>query len=136
MRLSAVKETSVYVDDLPVARDFYREVLNLEILLDDPRLCAFSVAGGHVLLVFLQGASNRPLPLPGGTVPPHDGQGPVHVGFAVGADEIEPWTGRLRRHGIEIVSRVTWPLGGTSIYFHDPAGNLLELLTPGVWTIY
>ena len=37
---------------------------------------------------------------------------------------------------IEIESRVTWPGGGTSLYFRDPEGHLLELLTPGVWQIY
>jgi catechol 2,3-dioxygenase-like lactoylglutathione lyase family enzyme len=26
--------------------------------------------------------------------------------------------------------------GGTSLYFRDPDGHLLELATPGLWTIY
>jgi catechol 2,3-dioxygenase-like lactoylglutathione lyase family enzyme len=31
---------------------------------------------------------------------------------------------------------VTWPLGGTSLYFRDPDGHLLELATPGIWAVY
>jgi hypothetical protein len=26
-----------------------------------------------------------------------------------------------------------WPRGGRSIYFRDPAGNSVELVTPGLW---
>ncbi|MDZ4820644.1 MAG: glyoxalase, partial [Planctomycetota bacterium] len=29
-----------------------------------------------------------------------------------------------------------WPQGARSIYFRDPDGHLLELLTPGFWSIY
>jgi hypothetical protein len=28
---------------------------------------------------------------------------------------------------------IEWPSGGRSIYFRDPAGNLVDLVTPGVW---
>jgi catechol 2,3-dioxygenase-like lactoylglutathione lyase family enzyme len=29
-----------------------------------------------------------------------------------------------------------WPRGGESVYFRDPDDNLLELATPGLWSIY
>jgi hypothetical protein len=28
---------------------------------------------------------------------------------------------------------VTWPNGALSIYFRDPAGNSIELVTPNIW---
>jgi len=31
---------------------------------------------------------------------------------------------------------VKWPRGGTSLYFRDPAGHLVELATPGLWSTY
>ena len=40
---------------------------------------------------------------------------------------------RLQEHGVVIEKEVLWPRGGTSLYFRDPAGNSVELLTPGVW---
>jgi catechol 2,3-dioxygenase-like lactoylglutathione lyase family enzyme len=35
--------------------------------------------------------------------------------------------------GVGIAKEVEWPRGGKSIYFRDPVGNLVELVTPGVW---
>jgi len=31
---------------------------------------------------------------------------------------------------------VDWPRGGRSLYFRDPDQHLLELITPGCWSIY
>lgn len=135
-KLRGVKETALYVDDLNRAVAFYRDALGLSALVADARLCAFDVNGSHILLLFLRGASRTDSALPGGVIPPHDGNGPLHIGFAVDADELEAWEQRLTRHGVPIESRVSWPLGGRSIYFRDPDGHLLELLTPGVWKTY
>jgi catechol 2,3-dioxygenase-like lactoylglutathione lyase family enzyme len=71
-----------------------------------------------------------------GNIPAHDGSGPMHMAFAIAADELAPWEKLLGEHGIEIEGRVKWPKGGTSIYFRDPDGNLLELATPGLWENY
>jgi catechol 2,3-dioxygenase-like lactoylglutathione lyase family enzyme len=46
------------------------------------------------------------------------------------------WEGRLQERGIPIESRTTWSRGGTSLYFRDPDGHLLELATPGLWETY
>ncbi len=35
-----------------------------------------------------------------------------------------------------VVEKKQWDRGGTSLYFHDPDGHLLELATPGVWSVY
>lgn len=131
-----LKETALYVDDLARAKKFYCDVLGLEALVTDERFCALNVGGRHVLLLFLRGASLGETVVPGGVIPPHDGSGPVHAGFAVHAEELAEWEAHLRDQGVEILSETQWPRGGRSIYFRDPDGHLLELLTPGVWTIY
>jgi catechol 2,3-dioxygenase-like lactoylglutathione lyase family enzyme len=134
--LKDVKETALYVDDMERAKAFYCGVLRLETLVADQRFCALNVNGRHVLLLFLRGSSLDDTHLPGGVIPPHDGSGPLHAGFSVDGEELPMWEAHLRANGVEILSEVSWPRGGRSIYFRDPDGHLLELLTPGVWTIY
>jgi catechol 2,3-dioxygenase-like lactoylglutathione lyase family enzyme len=134
--ISDLKETALYVDDVDRAVRFYCDVLGLSILVRDQRFCALDVSGRHVLLLFLRGASNETTTLPGGRIPSHDGAGPIHAGFAVEAAELAAWESHLVKHGVEVLSRVDWPRGGRSIYFRDPDGHLLELLTPGVWATY
>ena len=136
LKLKDVKETSLYVGALPRARAFYVDVLGLTPMVEDQRFCALDVNGRHVLLLFVRGTSNVTTHLPGGDIPPHDGSGQLHVGFAVDAADLSDWEDRLRGRGVEVESRVSWPLGGRSIYFRDPDGHLLELLTPGVWRTY
>lgn len=135
-KLSGVLETALYTDDLGRARAFYGEVLGLTPLTSDDRFLAFDVGGSSVLLVFRRGATLETLHLPGGTIPPHDGSGPLHAAFAIAAAELPAWEKRLGEHNVAIEGRTDWPRGGKSIYFRDPDNHLLELVTPGVWAIY
>nr|WP_249150222.1 VOC family protein [Bradyrhizobium sp. JYMT SZCCT0180] len=135
-KLSGVLETALYVDDLDRARAFYEDVLGLVALTRDSRFLAFDVGGSNVLLLFRRGATLETLHLPGGTIPPHDGSGPIHVAFAITAAELAAWETRLGEHKVAIEGRTDWPRGGKSIYFRDPDRHLLELVTPGVWAIY
>ena len=48
----------------------------------------------------------------------------------------EHWRHCLAQNDVAIESRVDWPRGGASLYFRDPDGHLLELITPGCWAIY
>lgn len=135
-RLDGVLETALYVDDLPRARRFYETVLQLKPIFSDHRLCAYDAGARTVLLLFKRGGSMETAVLPGGTIPPHDGSGPVHMAFAVSVDELESWKEHLTRQGIIVEGSTTWSRGGTSIYFRDPDGHLLELATPGLWPTY
>jgi len=134
-KLDRVLETSLYVDDLARAAAFYAGVLGLAPLYEDERLRAFAV-GGSVLLLFRRGASLETISMPGGTIPPHDGSGPLHIAFAVAADELARWEERLRERGVTVEGRTDWPRGGRSVYFRDPDGHLVEIASPGLWRIY
>jgi catechol 2,3-dioxygenase-like lactoylglutathione lyase family enzyme len=134
--VTGVLETALYVDDLARAARFYQDVLGLEPLTSDARFCAFDVGGRSVLLLFQRGSTLETVVMPGGTIPPHDGHGPLHVALASPAAELPAWEQRLAEHGIVIEGRTHWRRGGDSIYFRDPDGHLLELATPGLWAIY
>jgi catechol 2,3-dioxygenase-like lactoylglutathione lyase family enzyme len=60
----------------------------------------------------------------------------LHFAFKVAADSLAECERELAEHGVPIESRVEWPRGGTSLYFRDPDGHLVELITPGCWEVY
>ena len=134
--LSAILETVLYVDDLDRAAAFYETVMGLPVLHADSRMRAYDVAGRGVLLLFVRGGTLEPVETPGGTIPPHDGSGPLHVAFAIERAQLSGWEAHLAHHAVAIESTTEWPRGGHSLYFRDPDGHLLELATPGLWQGY
>lgn len=136
-RIEGIIETILYVDDLHRAVAFYRDVLGLPVVAGDGhRFAGLNPGGRQVLLLFKRGGTLAPTPVPGGIIPPHDGRGPHHIGFAVAHDAYEPWKEKLRAAGVAIESEAQWERGGRSFYFRDPDGHLVELITPGIWPNY
>lgn len=134
--VTGILESSLYVGSLERSRDFYRSLFGFEVLFADERLCAMAVAGRQVLLLFRRDASEGDNPVPGGVIPAHGGSGRMHVAFSIPRDALERWDERLAEAGIAVEGRVEAPRGGTSLYIRDPDGHLVELATPGLWTIY
>jgi len=124
-----VVETAVYVDDLDRAEVFYRDVLGLTAIGKEAgRHLFFRVGDRGVLLLFIAASTLR-----GDHLPAHGCRGPGHFALGIPAGSLATWRRRLREHGIAVEKEVLWPRGGSSLYFRDPAGNSVELLTPGVW---
>lgn len=128
-KIHGVVETSLYVRDPEASANFYRDVLGFEPILSDERITAMSVGGHQVLLLCKKGASKD-------WTAPHDGEGELHVAFAIAHDQLKDWERQLANLGVTIELRRSWPRGGESIYFRDPDRHLVELATPGVWTVY
>jgi catechol 2,3-dioxygenase-like lactoylglutathione lyase family enzyme len=135
-RVSHVLESSLYVADLDRSEAFYRRVLGFPAVLHDARMRALEVPGGAVLLLFRRGAAREPAHTPNGDIPPHDGQGALHLCFAIPVGELASWQAHLAAENVPIESRVTWPRGGISLYFRDPDGHSVEIATPGLWPAY
>jgi catechol 2,3-dioxygenase-like lactoylglutathione lyase family enzyme len=128
-KLTGLLEAAIYVDDVARSVRFYEELFGFESIGSDERLCALGVAGRQVLLVCRRGASAA-------RTSAHDATGQQHLAFGVPAEAFADWLARLDERGIAIEHRKAWTRGGESVYFRDPDGHLLELATPGVWTIY
>lgn len=132
-KIGGILETAVYVADLDVAHAFYSGVLGLNRMVAGDRLSAYDVAPGVVLLVFLRDYTREDMATPGGVIPGHHSEGPSHFAFKVCADDIDAWRDHLMTADVAVISEVIWPAGGTSLYFHDPDGNVLELAAPPNW---
>lgn len=135
-RIERVLETCLYVEDIEAARSFYEGVLHLKPIFSETRMSVYDLAAACVLILFQTGGTLEPVETPGGTIPPHDARGSIHVAFAVPEGSLDGWRSRFAEFGVDVESEVTWRQGGTSLYVRDPSGNLLELATPGLWPNY
>ena len=131
-----VLETSLYVEDVARSAEFYQRIFGFAQLVGDNRFCALNVTGQQVLLLFLRHGTTEPITIPGGVIPPHDGEGTTHLAFTIPLESEAEWTAHLGAQNVAIESRVAWPRGGFSLYFRDPDAHLLELVSPGCWAIY
>ena len=130
-RVNGVLETSIYVQSVPRSAEFYHRVFGFEALEsdespnDETRLWPMRAGDRSVLLLFKRGAT-----------PDTDATGAIHVAFGIARSELASWERWLAEQGIPIEERKTWKYGGEALYFRDPDGHLLEVVTPGVWSIY
>jgi catechol 2,3-dioxygenase-like lactoylglutathione lyase family enzyme len=126
--LGGVHEAALYVHDLQIAEKFWRR-LGLQLVGRKEGRHVFLRAGRDMLLIFDAAAAREP-----GSVPPHGAEGPGHVALDVpDPDALDRWKAHLQLAGVEIEQEQTWPSGARSVYFRDPSGNSLELITRGAW---
>jgi catechol 2,3-dioxygenase-like lactoylglutathione lyase family enzyme len=131
-RVNGVLETSLYVESPARSAEFYRRVFGFEPLEpnqplnDETRLCPMRAGDRSVLLLFKKGAT-----------PDTGAAGAIHVAFGIARSDLTTWEHWLEEEqGISIELRKTWEYGAVALYFRDPDGHLLEVVTPGVWSIY
>ncbi|WP_417688844.1 VOC family protein [Roseibium sp.] len=131
--IDGILETAVYVDDMEAAHGFYGGILGLKAMVSGERLTAYDAGPAQTLLVFRRGLTSEDSVAEGGVVPGHHSDGPAHFAFHIKAEQVGAWRSHLAQNGVTITSEVTWPAGGKSLYFNDPAGNVLELACAPLW---
>lgn len=123
-------ESSLYVDDVTASARFYERIFGFQVISDfGERGCAMQAGNHQVLLLFKKGGSRT-------IQSPHDGAGELHIAFAIPASELSKWETWLKENGIAVEEKRMWERGGQSLYFRDLDRHLIEIATPGVWSIY
>jgi catechol-2,3-dioxygenase len=124
-RLAGVLETVLYFGeaDEEAMERFYGETLGLPRARDG----AYRIGAGLVLLFEREAATRKTSP------PPHGTTGAAHVGFLAAPGEYAAWLEHLASREVEIIQELTWESGDRSAYFHDPAGNVLEVAEGDMW---
>lgn len=129
-KTDGILESSLYVSDVPRAVSFYEDTFGFHVISEfGERGCAMQAGLSQVLLLFRKGASTE-------MQTSHDGHGELHVAFAIPSGELANWESWLQSKGIPVEEKRQWERGGWSLYFRDPDRHLVELATPGVWSVY
>ena len=129
-KTEGILESSLYVDDVIRSARFYEKIFGFRVISDfGGRGCALEVGTRQVLLLFIKNGSRA-------MQTPHYGDGELHVAFAIRAEELTAWEDWPAENRIAVEEKRAWELGGKSIYFRDPDRHLIEIATPGVWSIY
>ncbi len=129
-KTNGILESSLYVSDVPRSIRFYEDTFGFRVISEfGERGCAMHAGTRQVLLLFKKGASRT-------IQSPHDGDGELHVAFAIPTVELVDWESWLQTKGIAVEEKREWELGGWSLYFRDPDRHLIELATPGTWSVY
>jgi catechol 2,3-dioxygenase-like lactoylglutathione lyase family enzyme len=129
-KTDGILESSLYVSDVPRSVRFYQETFGFAVISEfGERGCAMHAGTRQVLLLFKKGASRA-------ISTPHDGDGELHLAFAIPTAELANWESLLQKRGIAVEEKRKWEAGGWSLYFRDPDRHLIELATPGTWSVY
>ncbi|MFL6490189.1 MAG: VOC family protein [Nitrososphaera sp.] len=134
MKINKVIETCIYSSDLESMKKFYVDIVGLSVIQEESDKLIFLKAGKSMLLIFdpLQtSADNGVLPTHGAMTPPSS----IHFAMEIEEKEYQTCKEDLGRNGIAIQKEVNWDGKTKSLYFRDPAGNLVELITSGGWPV-
>ncbi len=127
--IQAVVESCLYADDLEQAERFYRDILGLDLAGREAGRHVFFRVGDHSMLLIFRAEAT----LKGDHLPAHGSRGPGHLALGIAGQDLDAWRSHLVGQGVAIEHEESWPRGGHSLYFRDPAGNSVELITPGLW---
>ena len=134
MQAQRILETVLYAENLDDTAAFYERVLQLQPRAREAGRHVFFRCGEGMFLLFNpKNTESHQVIIGSAEVPLHGSHGPGHVAFRMEEAEIPAWRAWLGEQGVHIESEVTWPQGGHSLYFRDPAGNVVELATPRIW---
>src|SRR5436305_6976359 len=109
-KTNGILESSLYVTDVAQSAEFYGRVFGFRVISDfGGRGCAMHAGERQVLLLFKKGASKS-------HATPHDGDGQLHLAFAIARSELARWEAWLAENGIALEEKRDWELGGCSLY--------------------
>jgi catechol-2,3-dioxygenase len=134
MKINKVVETCIYSSDLDGMKRFYAGILGLPVVQEEKGKFVFMQAGKSMLLVFnpaRTSVDNDSLPAHGAQSPPAS----LHFAMEIEEHDYGRWKELLAKNRIAVEKEVSWKGRSRSLYFRDPAGNLVELITPGEWPV-
>lgn len=134
MKFNRIVETCIYSSNLEEMKRFYINYLGLDLVSEEKGRHVFLKAGKSMLLIFnpekTLNNSNSIFPKHGAITPPSI----LHFAFEIKKEDYENWKNLLQMKKISIDKELEMR-NSKSIYFHDPSGNIVELITDNFWPI-
>ena len=134
MKFTKIIETCIYSPDLEEMKNFYINYLGLEFVSEEKGRSVFLKAGKSMLLIFnpLNTLSHikELFPIHGAITPPSI----IHFALEIQKEDYEKWKDILQNNKINIEKEIELK-SSRSIYFRDPAGNLVEFITNNAWPV-
>ena len=107
---------SIWVEDVPAATHFYRDVVDLRLLPDHLERPHFDLGGSYLAI------------LKGRPVPAQDAEPSRFPLIAFAVKDLDAAVARLRAHDVALPWGIEKDAHSRWVRFHDPAGNLVELV--------
>lgn len=134
MKIGKIVETSIYSTNLEDMKDFYVNKLGLEFVSEQKGRHVFVKTDNNMLLIF-----NHEITITenetshGASTPPSV----IHIAFEIDSGEYDTAKKILIESNIQIEKEIEWGnrIGSKSLYFRDPAGNLVEFITKNYWEL-
>jgi catechol-2,3-dioxygenase len=134
MKFTKIIETCIYSSNLEVMKNFYINYLGLEFVSEEKGRSVFLKAGKSMLLIFnpinTLNHINKLFPVHGAITPPSI----IHFALEIQKEDYEKWKCLLLDNKINIESEIELKYS-KSMYFRDPAGNLVEFITNNAWPV-
>jgi catechol 2,3-dioxygenase-like lactoylglutathione lyase family enzyme len=131
-----IVETCIYSSELEKMKNFYVNSLGLQFISEEDGRHVFLKAGKSMLLIFNPGSitnkNQSRFPSHGASTPPAS----VHFALEIEKEDYEDAKNMLIQNKIDIEKELSWGNEAMkSIYFRDPARNLVEFITRGNWPV-
>ncbi|HVU92620.1 MAG TPA: VOC family protein [Jatrophihabitans sp.] len=117
---------TLFVDDLPAARQFYRDVFDLPVHFEDPNSAVFKFGSVLINLLDVRAADELVAPATVGDV-----RAGVSAVMTIGVDEVDSVVDIVTARGAELLNGpMDRPWGVRTASFCDPAGHVWEIAGP------
>jgi catechol 2,3-dioxygenase len=131
--IKALGEIALRVKDIKVMRNFYENVLGLEVMGEFGEIIFLKIApgyGGHIQVLALFDASMPPdhRRVPRFTGIDHQATALHHLAFAIDHLDYKPEMERLQALGFEVETMIHDWTHWRSLFLSDPEGNTVELV--------
>jgi catechol 2,3-dioxygenase-like lactoylglutathione lyase family enzyme len=125
--VKGIDAITLFVEDLPAAREFYQEVFHLPIFFEDDNSAVFQF--GETVINLLDTRQAPELIEPGVVAPGVAGSRAV---FTLSVDDVDAMCVELAKRGVELLNGpMDRPWGIRTASFLDPGGHIWEIAQPG-----